>query len=50
LLANGSPGPPVPVEYDVRDGVVTVNVLGEQKQGTWDGTTLTIEGVDAVRK
>jgi hypothetical protein len=49
LLAGGRPGPFMPLDYDVQDGVVTISVLGEQQQGTWDGTTLTMDGVDAVR-
>lgn len=35
--------------YTVNDGVIEVDVLGQMYSGTWDGTTLVVDGTEAVK-
>ncbi|HIJ65507.1 MAG TPA: hypothetical protein HPP77_06090 [Candidatus Hydrogenedentes bacterium] len=36
-------------EYAFENGVVKVNVAGETRTGTWDGESLTVDGLQAKR-
>ncbi len=37
-------------QYSVKDGAITVGAAGQSKSGTWDGSSLVLEGVNAKRK
>ena len=37
-------------QYSVKDGAITVGAAGQSKSGTWDGSALVLEGVNAKRK
>jgi len=37
-------------QYSVKDGVIEVGAVGQSKAGTWDGTTLVMDGVEGTKQ